>query len=429
VKLFFVVIDGMGDRPIAALDDRTPLAVATTPHLDHLAKTGKTGLMYTVGRGIAPQSDVGVVSILGYDPVKYPASRGVMEAVGSEVAFNDGDLALRCNFATFDCHGQIIDRRAGRDLTVEETTKLSQEINAKVTLNSHPASFEFMNTIGHRGVLVIRSENTALSGTITNTDPAYMRMDGMGVVNPNAQTVVQTCTPMDGTEAAQISANLVNEFVAKSHAVLQQSYVNTQRFASDQMRANGVLTRDAGHRLPDFFNITERYNIKFCCITNMPLEVGIARLMGMSTVPLPRPSGNLIADCSLTVQTLLRVFGSFDGFYIHLKGPDEPGHDGDYTLKTEMMATIDKHFFAPLLTNIRLADSLFCVTSDHATPCGLKAHSDDPVPLLISGDDVQEDGTLEFSEVECERGSLGILKHGYLLMPHLMTLYKKPNTN
>lgn len=419
----------MGDRPIVALDDRTPLAVATTPHLDHLAKTGKTGLMYTVGRGIAPQSDAGVASILGYDPGQYPASRGVMEAVGSGMVFNDGDLALRCNFATFDCHGQIIDRRAGRDLTAEETTKLSQEINAKVTLDSHPASFEFMNTIGHRGVLIIRNENASLSGMITNTDPAYKRIDGMGVVNPTAQMVVQTCRPMDRTEAAQISADLVNEFLVESHVTLQQSHINMQRLAAGQLCANGVLTRDAGHRLPDFFNITERYNIRFCCITNMPLEVGIAKLMGMSTTPLPRPSGDLVADCNLTVQTLLRVLGLYDGFYIHLKGPDEPGHDGNYSLKTKMMATIDKYFFAPLLANLRLDDSLFCVTSDHATPCVLKAHSDDPVPLLIAGDDVQSDGTTKFSEVACKKGSLGLLAHGHVLMPHLMTLYKKPNTN
>ncbi|UCH37982.1 MAG: 2,3-bisphosphoglycerate-independent phosphoglycerate mutase [Candidatus Bathyarchaeota archaeon] len=423
MKLFFVVIDGMGDRPIAALNNRTPLAVAATPHLDHLAQRGKTGLMYTVRKGIAPQSDVGVVSILGYDPVKYPASRGVMEAVGSGVVFNDGDLALRCNFATFDCHRAIIDRRAGRNLTAEETTRLSREINAKVTLNSHPASFEFTNTIGHRAVLVIRGMNTPLSGLITNTDPAYMRMDGMGVVNPNAQRTVQTCEPMEETEAAQLAADLVNEFVAESHTVLQQSAVNQQRHAAGQLCANGILTRDAGHRRPAFFNITDRYNVKFCCITNMPLEVGIAKLMGMNTTHLPRSKGDLEADCRLTVDTLLRVLELYDGFYIHLKGPDEPGHDGDYLRKTELMAIIDKQFFAPLLANRRFHESLFCVTSDHATPCTLKAHSDDPVPLLIAGGTVPSDGTVDFSEAACNNGSLGLLAHGHTLMPYLMKLY------
>jgi 2,3-bisphosphoglycerate-independent phosphoglycerate mutase len=424
VKLFFVVIDGMGDRPIDALSDRTPLAVATTSHLDHLARMGQTGLMYTVGKGIAPQSDVGVVSILGYDPVKYPTSRGVMEAIGSGVAFNDGDLALRCNFATFGCQGNIVDRRAGRDLTVDEAMNLSQEINAKVTLDSHPASFEFTNTTGHRAVLVICGQNTSLSGVITNTDPAYVRMDGMGVVNPNPQNMVQTCKPMDGTDVAQLSADLVNEFVAESHAVLQQSAINRQRLAAGQLRANGVLTRDAGHRRPDFFNITERYNVKFCCITNMPLEVGIAKLMGMSTTRLPRSTGDLEADCHLTVRTLLRVLALYDGFYIHLKGPDEPGHDGNYMLKTEMMAVIDEHFFAPLLSNTQFTDSLFCVTSDHATPCVLKAHSDDPVPLLIAGGNVPSDGTAEFSEAACKNGDVGLLAHGHELMPRIMAWYQ-----
>jgi 2,3-bisphosphoglycerate-independent phosphoglycerate mutase len=76
--------------------------------------------MYTVCKGIAPESDAGVVSILGYGPQNDEASRGVLEAVGAGLAFKDGDLALRCNFATLGPRGEIIDRRAGRNLTEEE---------------------------------------------------------------------------------------------------------------------------------------------------------------------------------------------------------------------------------------------------------------------------------------------------------------------
>jgi len=424
LKLIYVVIDGMGDRPVKELNDATPLAAANTQNLDFLARTGKTGLMYSVGRGIAPESDVAVISILGYDPTKYEASRGVMEAVGAGLDFKDGDLALRCNFATLDAKGKIIDRRAGRNLTTEEAKGLSDLVNRNVRLTSHPASFSFKNTTGHRGVLVIRGQGISLSGNITNTDPAYTRIGGMGVVSVNPKMVLQTCKPLDETQDARFSADLVNEFLKKSYLVLEQSRINKKRLSENKLSANGLLTRDAGHLRPQFFNINDRYGVNFCCLADMSLEIGIARLLGIDVISLPSPSGNLAKDCQLRVEKLLKVLNSYDCFYIHLKGPDEPGHDGDYNLKKEMITTIDKYFFGELLPKIKLQEFLFCVTADHATPCKLKAHSDDPVPTLISGNSINGDGTLDFSEKACAKGSLGIIEHGYEFMPQLMALLK-----
>lgn len=155
MKLFFVVIDGMGDLPIRELRNKTPLEFAETPHMDFLAKKGETGLMYTVGKGIAPESDVAVVSVLGYDPHKYHTSRGVFEAIGIGLPVKNGDLALRCNFATVDNRKKIIDRRVGRGLKTDEAKRLSNAINEKVHLDSYPADFKFASTLGHRGVLVM----------------------------------------------------------------------------------------------------------------------------------------------------------------------------------------------------------------------------------------------------------------------------------
>jgi 2,3-bisphosphoglycerate-independent phosphoglycerate mutase len=125
------------------------------------------------------------------------------------------------------------------------------------------------------------------------------------------------------------------------------------------------------------------------------------------------------------VKALLKVMPKYDCFYIHLKGPDEPGHDGNYKLKTEIITAIDKYFFGPLLQQISLKDTIICVTSDHATPCELKVHSDTPVALMISGGKVVGDGTVNnFSERECANGSLGVVAHGYDLMPKLMALLK-----
>src|SRR5947208_10702935 len=103
-KILFIVLDGLGDRPVAELGDRTPLEAADLPHLNRLAASGQQGTVITVGKGIAPESDVAVMAILGYDPLRFHAGRGPLEALGAGLPFQDGDLALRGNFARSEEH-------------------------------------------------------------------------------------------------------------------------------------------------------------------------------------------------------------------------------------------------------------------------------------------------------------------------------------
>jgi len=426
LKLIYVIVDGMGDLPLKELGNQTPLGAAATPNMDLLARNGKTGLMYTVGKGVAPESDVGVISILGYDPLKYSTGRGVLEAVGAGVRMKNGDLALRCNFATLGLGMEIIDRRAGRDLTSEEARALSRAVNKNLRLEAHPASFEFKSTVGHRAVLVIKGRGKPLSSRVSNTDPAYSRMEELGVAETKVEMVVKKCEPMDNSEEARVAAALVNEFVEKSHKILEDHEVNKRRVAEGKLKANLILTRDAGHLLPNFFSINEKYSVRFACLADMPVERGISKLAGMHLVDLPPPSGDLKRDCLLRVKKLLELLRStlYDCFYVHIKGPDEPAHDGKFQLKTQMIATIDTSFFGELLPKISLRDCIVCVTADHSTPCKLRAHSDDPVPLLISGNRIEGDKVEKFSEKACERGSLGVLEHGSELMPLLISLFK-----
>lgn len=426
MKLIYVVIDGMGDLPIKALGNKTPLEAAETPNMDALARNGKTGLMYSVKKSVAPESDVAVISLLGYDPFKYSTGRGVIEAAGAGLKMKDGDLALRCNFATLGHGKTIIDRRVARSLTIEEATELSEAANEKVKLESYPATFEFRNTQGHRAVLLIKSEGKPLSSNITNSDPAYTIVNGLGVAQPKVKMVLKTCEPTDNTEEAKISAALVNEFIEKTHKLWENHPVNIKRAVEGKLKANVVLTRDAGHLLPKFFSINERYHVDFVALADMHAERGIAELAGMDSMLLPPPSGNLQKDCEVRVKALLDVLPKHDCFYIHLKGPDEPGHDGNCILKTQIISAIDKYFFGQLLKQISLEDNLICITTDHATPCSLKVHSDTPVPVLISGDKVEvEDGkACKFSEKECASGSLGILDRGCELLPKLMGMLK-----
>ncbi|MGD0451402.1 MAG: alkaline phosphatase family protein [Candidatus Bathyarchaeia archaeon] len=425
MKLIYVAIDGMGDLPIKSLGNKTPLEAAETPNMDALAKNGKIGLMYSVKKGVAPESDVAVISLLGYDPFKYSTGRGVIEAAGAGLKMKDGDLALRCNFATLGEGKTIIDRRVARSLSTEEATELSQTANKQVKLESYPATFEFRNTMGHRAVLLIKSKKKPLSSNITNSDPAYTIVNGLGVALAKVEMVLKTCEPMDKTEGAKNSAALVNEFIDKTHKLWDSHPINLKRAAEGKLKANVVLTRDAGHLLPKFFNINERYHVNFACLADMHAERGIAQLAGMESTLLPAPSGNLQKDCELRVKALLDILPKHDCFYIHLKGPDEPGHDGNCILKTQIISAIDKYFFGPLLKQISLEDNLICITADHATPCALKVHSDTPVPVLISGDKIEGGRAVKFSEKECAKGSLGTIDRGCELMPKLIELLKK----
>ena len=424
MKLIYVVIDGLGDLPMPELRNETPLGLADTPNMDHLAWNGKTGLMYAVGKGIAPESDVGVISILGYDPFKYSTGRGILEAVGAGLSIKNGDLALRCNFATLGRGNKIVDRRAGRNLTTREARLLADSINQEVKLESHPTAFEFKSTIGHRAVLVVKRKGKPLSSRITNTDAAYTRVEGLGVAATEPTIILKQCEPMDKSEEAKAASALVNEFTEKSHKILNRHQINKKRATEGKLKANLILTRDAGHLLPDFYNINHRYRVRFACLVDMPVERGIAKLSGMHLVDLPPPSRDLKNDCLFRVKKLLEILPRYDCFYIHIKGPDEPGHDGNFKLKTKLIETIDKFFFGKLLPKIDLKDHVVCIASDHSTPCKLKNHSDDPVPVLIAGDRIKGDEAAEFSEKECKNGSLGLLKRGTLLMPKLMRLLK-----
>jgi 2,3-bisphosphoglycerate-independent phosphoglycerate mutase len=425
LKLLYVVIDGMGDLPISELGGKTPLEAAETPNMDFLAKNGKTGLMYSVRKGVAPESDAAVISLLGYDPFAYSTGRGIIEAVGAGIDVKDGDLALRCNFATLGQGNTIVDRRVRRTLTTEEATALSKAANNEVKLESCPATFEFKNTLGHRAVLVMKSKGKCLSSNITNSDPAYTVINGIGVATPNVEMVLKKCEPTDNTEEARNAAKLVNEFIEKTHKLWENHEVNKKRMAEGKFKANVVLTRDAGHLLPRLFNINEKYNVKFAALADMIAERGIAGLAGMQASLLPPPSDDLKKDCELRVRKIMDLLPHYDCFYVHLKGPDEPAHDGNCHRKTDVISTIDEHFFGRLLREITLKDCVICITSDHATPCSLKVHSDTPVPVLISGGKIKDDKISKFSERECRNGSLGVLDRGCDLMPILMELLRK----
>ena len=58
------------------------------------------------------------------------------------------------------------------------------------------------------------------------------------------------------------------------------------------------------------------------------------------------------------------------------------------------------------MMEINKEDFVICITADHSTVCKVKAHTSDPVPLLIFAPNFK-DSTESFGESQAKRGSLG----------------------
>ena len=406
IKIVYVLLDGVGDLPHPDIGNKTPLEAAQTPNLDKLAKNGKMGQVISVGKGIAPESDIAVFNMLGY---KFQhsdyAGRGVIEAIGIGIDFKDGDLALRGNFATLDEKDIIIDRRAGRHIEKDDAIGVSKELENNLKFLNPLSNVVVAPTIGHRVVVRIRDEQP-LSANISNTDPAYSRVDGMGVAKAVGDFLkIERCLPLDDSDSANHTAKLVNEFSEQTLKILKESQVNENRAKQNKKLLNSILLRDAGNKYPKVEPINEKYSMNFSCIVDMPVEVGISNVLKMNTF-----SAGGLTDYEEKAQVAAKSMETENAIYVHLKGPDEFGHDGDAIGKMKNIEEIDLRFFGTLLENINTEKIVVMISADHSTPCINKGHSDHPVPLLISGNIIKNDISQRFTESDGRQGEIGLLE-------------------
>ncbi len=421
MKVLYVVLDGASDGFNAP---RRVLDYAYKPNIDSLASTCLSGLMYPVGPGIAPESDVAVMSLLGYDPQVYYTGRGPLEALGAGIVFSEGCVAFRANFATVDRGTlRIIDRRVGRSLSSWEARELAKALDG-MSLSGGKARAVFKATVGHRAVLVLECEGLRLSARVSNSDPAYERRGLISVALKTFENKIVEVKPLEETVEAELAAELANEFIFRALEILEEHDVNKLREARGLPKANAVLLRDAGDRKPPAEPISEKFGLKFTAIAEMPVEVGIARALSMNveSVDVEAYASKpqlLEAEAFKTLKAL----ESSDAIYVHLKGPDEPGHDGDFEGKVRAVEDIDRYFFKTVLDKLDFQNTLVIVTSDHSTPWNLKAHSDDPVPVMLSHSRLGEK-RWRFSELEFREGSLGLIDAGYKLLPMVVKVLR-----
>ena len=394
------------DLPHPDLKGATPLSFAKTPNLDKIARNGSIGQVISVGKGIAPQSDIAVFNMLGYkfQHADY-VGRGVIEAIGIGIDFRDGDLALRGNFATVNDENIIVDRRAGRHIEKDDALAVSLEIERKIRFSNPKASVVVAPTIGHRLVVRIRCDGERLSSEISNTDPAYARIAGMGVARaPGDYLEIEKSLPLNESPSAKLSATLVNEFTKQSLDIMKKSETNKIRKEKGKKLLNSILLRDAGNRFPDCIPINELHAMKFSCIVDMPVEIGISNVLKMKTF-----SAGGMTDYEEKARVAAKAMETQNAIYVHIKGPDEFGHEGDAIGKMKNIEEIDGRFFGTLLDNIDTKKVSIVISGDHSTPCINRGHSDDPVPVLVSGDSVKKDGTARFTEEDAKKGKIGLL--------------------
>ncbi len=422
-RLIYLVLDGAADSTSAG---ETSLEIARTQALDKLATVSIGGLMYPIEEGVAPESDAAVLSLLSYDPHRYYTGRGPLEALGAGIEIREGyEVAFRANFATINEDTlEIVDRRVGRSLTSSEARKLGAAVDG-LELGLYGGYARVKATVGHRAVVVIGSRSHRLSDEVDNTDPAYAKVGSFSVARPSFEKRIARCKPLRDTPEAKATADLVNEFTMRAIEILSKHPVNLERVARSQPKANAILLRDSGSALPRVEPISKKFGVKFGAVVEMPVELGIAKLLGMEVAEVEEPTGNKAHDYSRRLEAVLNLLKRVDAVYVHLKGPDEPGHDGLLSEKAKAIEEIDRFFVEPLLEAVNLGETAVIVTADHATPPSAKSHTGDPVPVLLHVPGVEGDRLRRFTERECAKGSLGMLPHGWELLPRVFDIFGK----
>ncbi len=405
-KILLIVLDGLTDR-----GKKTPLSSARHPNLDRLAREGISGQFFSIGRGIKPGSDVAHLSILGYDPKKYYEGRGVYEDLGAGVELQHGDVCFRANAATVNDKFKIIDRRAGRDgyrlaelfelINMMKINDVFDTTNGKMLDDVEVIA---RHTTEHRGVVVLRGKN--LSAKITSTDPHTL-------------TEVQKSHALENTDEAHRTASVINHLTRKVYEIFSKSPVNQDRLKKGKRPANMLLLRGAG-MYEETVSFRQKYGLGAACIAGGALYKGIARDVGMNVIDVKGADATVRTNLGGKARAAIDALKTHDFVFVHIKGADACGHDGDFLAKKKFVERFDKEFFA----KIRGVNAIKAVLSDHSTPVSVKDHTADPTVILIHGEPVRPDSVKKFDEFSAMHGGLGIV-NGKELMPMLLDLINK----
>ncbi len=410
-KLAFIIIDGMADVKIKTLGNKTPLEFAETSGMDLLARHGLSSKIYTVNKGFMPESDVANLCLLGYD-LRNHVGRAAFEAEGMNIKLTKNQVAFRANFVKLNEKQEIENIRGYR-----LSTSLNKKLCKKLSMRIQGIKIKVIPGESYRALVIFSGKN--LSTNVSNTHPFYKKIEGTrySMAMPSTKKGrIKLCRAL--SPDAILTAYVVNQFTERARRILS---------ALNNPTVNGIVLRDASKQDKNPTLFSKKYGLKMLTITERFLEKGLSKFLGIDIIDsLNTQAKTLKQDCKRKLNLFFKNYNKYDGFYIFLKGPDEPSHDKNPSLKARMIEIIDENLIIPLIEKLSkknlLKNTIICITTDHTTSSLLGAHTDAPVPVVVF-DSKHDDNVKAFNEKACKKGKLPV-NYGKDLMPYLVKIMK-----
>ena len=382
MKYLVILGDGMADRPIEELGNKTPLQYANTPKMDELASKGEVGMVHTIPDGMKPGSDTANLSVLGYNPRQYYSGRSPLEALSIGVPMKDTDIALRCNIVTLseeeDTYEErhIIDHSAS-EISTEDCAVLLEAVRKELETEE----YKFYLGTSYRHCLI---------------------WDKGEVVD-----LVQPHDVLGQVIGDKLPENAVlREMMKKSYDILVNHPINIERKKQGLNPANSCWFWGAGTK-PALFPFQEKTNKTGAMISAVDLLKGIAVGTSMKVINVEGANGGLHTNYDGKAKAAVDVLTKegYDFVYVHLEGPDEMGHQGSVELKVKAIENLDQLIIRPIVEALEEAgeDFRMVILPDHPTPICLRTHTADNVPYLLYDSTEIQEHTWHYNEEEAEK--------------------------
>lgn len=392
MKHIIILGDGMADWPVPSLGGKTLLQAARTPNMDNLARMGRTGKLITVAPGFHPGSEVANMSVMGYNLPRVYEGRGPLEAASIGIDLKPGEMAMRCNLVCIE--GDIIKNHSAGHITTEEADVLIKFLQEQLG----DERIHFYTGVQYRHLLVVKGGDKRLGCTPPHDVP----------LKPFRPLLIKPECP-----EAQETADLLNDLILRSQALLNNHPVNLKRMAEGKDPANSIWPWSPGYR-PQMERLSDRFpQIKRgAVISAVDLINGIGYYAGLRRINVEGATGLYDTNYENKVSAALEALRTDDFVYLHIEASDEAGHEGDVPLKIMTIENLDKRVVGPIYQAIKDWNEpvAIAVLPDHPTPCELRTHTAEPVPFLIWYPGITPDEVQTFDEVAALQGAYGLMK-------------------
>lgn len=382
----------MADWPVPSLGGKTLLQAARTPNMDNLARMGRTGKLITVAPGFHPGSEVANMSVMGYNLPRVYEGRGPLEAASIGIDLKPGEMAMRCNLVCIE--GDIIKNHSAGHITTEEADVLIKFLQEQLGNER----IHFYTGVQYRHLLVVKGGDKRLGCTPPHDVP----------LKPFRPLLIKPECP-----EAQETADLLNDLILRSQALLNNHPVNLKRMAEGKDPANSIWPWSPGYR-PQMERLSDRFpQIKRgAVISAVDLINGIGYYAGLRRINVEGATGLYDTNYENKVSAALEALRTDDFVYLHIEASDEAGHEGDVPLKIMTIENLDKRVVGPIYQAIKDWNEpvAIAVLPDHPTPCELRTHTAEPVPFLIWYPGITPDEVQTFDEVAALQGAYGLMK-------------------